>query len=164
MISLIIMRHAKSDWSDPNCSDHQRSLNRRGKKAAPVMAEKLQAEGVLPEIILASSAVRVQETLALMSERWNHAFEVLTEDALYLAQPLELRRHIEGLHDSWRTAMVVGHNPGLSALATSMAGTGVELPTAAVALFTSENESWKDAMAAGEWTLTEFWKPRELMS
>ncbi len=67
---LIIMRHAKSDWANANLTDHDRPLNARGRRTAPLMAEHLAAQCVLPEVIVASTAVRVQETLELLLGCW----------------------------------------------------------------------------------------------
>lgn len=162
---LIVMRHAKSDWDDPSLPDHDRPLNQRGRRAAPRMAEQMICQNVRPDVIVASTAVRVRETLELMQPKWlvvwGEPIEVLREKSLYLATPETLISNLRGLHDSWSSAMLVGHNPGLSMLVSQFAHEPLELPTAAVAVLDSEAESWPEA-TVGVWKLTNLWLPREL--
>lgn len=162
MKKLILMRHAKSDWNDPSLSDHDRPLNKRGRRSAPLMADKIESEGLLPEIVLASSAIRVQETLSLMNGTWACEPEVLTEPSLYLATVAEIMQHVHTLHESWTTAMVIGHNPGMGALVGDLAGSALDFPTAAVAVFEADTESWGNSLKKHEWKLLSFWLPREL--
>lgn len=132
------------------------------------MAQHMQSEHVLPEIILASSALRVQQTLQHMMEVWQAESqgdavpEVLTEPSLYLASVREIENHIDALHDSWQTALVLGHNPGMGALVFQLAEDGYDFPTAAVAVFRSSTQSWRHSIKNSKWKLDEFWKPREL--
>jgi phosphohistidine phosphatase len=156
------MRHAKSDWSSPGLSDHDRQLNARGCRAAPLMADFLLKQGLQADVILVSSAVRAQQTLERLRPTWSSEAVVWTVPSLYLASPEEITKQIHGLHDSWHRAMVIGHNPGLSALASQLSGQAIELPTAAVALFSSPADNWCGALAAHPWKLEALWKPREL--
>ena len=164
MRTLMLMRHAKSDWSSPSLPDHDRTLNARGRAAAPLMAQHLTEQGAKVDVLLASSAVRVQQTLTLLQQQWCAEAVVWTVPELYLASPQEIARHIEGLHDDWPRAMVIGHNPGLSSLASQLAGEFLEMPTAAVAVFTAEQDSWLHAITKGGWHLEAFWRPRDLKS
>ena len=117
MRTLILMRHAKSDWSSPQQADHERPLNARGRRAALAMADHLIKQAIQVDVILVSSAVRAQQTIELMRGALGQAAVLWTEPSLYLASPQEIAMHIHGLHDSWSRAMVVGHNPGISQLA-----------------------------------------------
>lgn len=162
MRTLLLMRHAKSSWREPRQADHDRPLNARGRAAAPRMAEHLVEQRLAPDVILASSAVRVQETLELMREKWPNPIEVFTEPHLYLATPNDLGRAVEGLHDSWNRVMIVGHNPGLSIFATWLTGSDVELPTAAVAVVQRDVDHWLRSVAGGGWQLRGVYRPREL--
>ena len=58
MKTLILVRHAKSDWNDPFLSDFERTLNSRGMQDAPEMAKRFMNRGVMPELIITSPAVR----------------------------------------------------------------------------------------------------------
>jgi phosphohistidine phosphatase len=162
--TLMLMRHAKSDWSDSHLSDHDRPLNKRGRRAAPIMAQQMLLTGRVPEVILASSAVRVQETVALMLGEFGGDIAVLTEPELYLASVPAIASHVDTLHQSWECALVVGHNPGMGALVSQLAEESTDMPTAAVAVFQSHCEQWRSSIARGAWQLHEFWTPRALQA
>lgn len=141
--TLALMRHAKSDWADEMLSDHDRPLNARGQRDAPRMARWLAEQGFLPEVILASTAVRVQETVAAMLACWSHRPLVMFSQSLYLAPPQTILQHVraeaftaEGQRP--RMAMVVAHNPGLEYLASNLLGKATRMPTAAIALLQCE--------------------------
>ena len=162
MRTLILMRHAKSDWSSPQQADHERPLNARGRRAALAMADHLIKQAIQVDVILVSSAVRAQQTIELMRGAWGQAAVLWTVPSLYLASPQEIARHIHGLHDSWSRAMVVGHNPGISQLASQVGRREVELPTAAIALFRSDGETWANSLNSDGWEFEAIWKPRDL--
>jgi phosphohistidine phosphatase len=158
---LILMRHAKSDWADHSLSDHDRPLNARGRLAAPKMARHLSENHLAPKVVLASTAVRVRETLGLMLAEWGYEPVVFYEQALYLASVDTLKSQVRGLDDSWSDAMLIGHNPGLADYASRLASQPLEMPTAAVAVFESTAESWH-AVTARNIRLTAHWRPRDL--
>ncbi|MEZ5085116.1 MAG: histidine phosphatase family protein [Tessaracoccus sp.] len=85
MITLILVRHAKSDWSNPMLSDHDRPLNARGTRNAPMMAKRLADTGVDVQRILSSTALRARSTAAAFSAELGVPVE-LDED-LYHAFP-----------------------------------------------------------------------------
>jgi phosphohistidine phosphatase len=162
MKTLLLMRHAKSDWNQPGLTDHDRPLNARGRRAAPLMAHKLSASGLQVDIILASSAIRVQETVELLQQHWSPQIEVLTLPSLYLASPQQIITEVQSLHDSWQSAMVVAHNPGLAALVSHLANQELDMPTAAVAVFQFAVDQWSKILVGGVPELVSLWKPREI--
>lgn len=162
MKTLILMRHAKSDWSQSGLADHDRPLNQRGKRAAPAMAEHARDAGLRVDVILASSAVRVQETVDLLRQQWAEGAELMTCRSLYLASPQQIMQEVNALHASWQSALVVAHNPGISALASILAARAVEMPTAAMAVFRITTDSWQVPLSSTAAELLEFWKPKEL--
>ncbi len=127
-----------------------------------MMAEFLSEQASQADVILVSSAVRAQQTLEWLREKWSKEAVVWTVPSLYLASPDEITRQIHSLHDSWHRAVVIGHNPGLSVLASQLSGSPIELPTAAVALFSSSATNWCGALTAHRWDLEAVWKPRDL--
>ncbi len=159
---LILMRHAKSSWDHPGVADHDRPLNARGRSAAPRMARHLHEHALLPELILASTATRVCETLLLMSEQWPHEVPVRFEKLLYLASRETLAAFARKLPDTYQRVMIVGHNPGLSEFATSLGGARLDLPTAAIAAFESTPATWSGSLATVQWREMGFWTPRDL--
>jgi phosphohistidine phosphatase len=161
--TLLLMRHAKSDWKQPGLSDHDRPLNARGRKAAPAMADQLLENGWRVDVILASSAVRVQQTVSLMHDHWSTSAEIWTVPALYLASSTQIMLEVQALHDSWNSVLVVAHNPGLAQLVSQLSGRDTEMPTAAVAIFEFATDNWNHLGRGALPVLREFWKPRDLM-
>lgn len=163
MKTLLLMRHAKSDWKQPGLSDHDRPLNARGRSAAPVIAKRLHAAYPVIDIALASSAVRVQQTLELMQAEWEQSPEVLTSRELYLATPQQIVDSLRALHDVWDSVLLVAHNPGLAGLVSHWSGRVIEMPTAAIAVFRFAGSSWQELTLGSSLELVDYWKPRDLL-
>ncbi|MFT4231965.1 MAG: histidine phosphatase family protein [Leucobacter sp.] len=156
-IELVLVRHAKSNWGDPGLSDHERPLNGRGRRDAPVMAERLAQTGVEVERILSSTAVRARTTAEVFGRALG--VEVEPDPELYLASAQTLLA--KATASGTASVMVVAHDPGLSDLAAQLSGGGIEhMPTCAVARFGWNGGSWDEARdrAADEWW---FDSPRE---
>ena len=128
------------------------------------MAQKLTDEGLYADVLLASSARRVQDTVKRLQEHWSPDAELLTEPSLYLASPQLIATHIQALHDSWSNAMLIGPQSGDQRFGLPFGGRRgyLELPTAAVAVFTCDVESWTNSITGGTWNHFALWKPREL--
>jgi phosphohistidine phosphatase len=162
MKTLLLLRHAKSDWSNPQVADHDRPLNKRGKRDAPRMGRLLQDEKLLPDLILTSTAKRTRQTVQAMVEAGSYTGKVKARQALYLAGPEAYIEVLRGVPDKYRRVMVVGHNPGLEELVEHLTGTATILPTAALAQVSLPITQWR---ALGEETkgkLKGVWRPREL--
>ena len=142
MVELILARHAKSDWGDSELADHERPLNARGSRDAPVMARRLAAAGAAPGRILSSTAVRARTTAAEFGSALG--VEVELDEGLYLASMSTLLAKAAGAGSP--SVMLVAHDPGLSALAFHLSNGGIaHMPTCAVARFTWPTASWDEA-------------------
>lgn len=170
--TLILMRHAKSDWHDTTLSDHDRPLNRRGIRDAPVMGRWLAEVGDVPGLVLCSSAVRTRQTAAAMWEVWNVEPVQNTVEDLYLSPPstiVDTIAHFAGDHDAGDhdagdhdAVMVIAHNPGISQLVSLLSGESIEMATAAIAVFELRIHRWRDlAMDTGA-TRTRFMWPKAI--
>lgn len=157
---LYVMRHAKSSWSDPGMADFDRPLNARGQAAAPLMGQRLQAQEIRVDIILASTARRVRETLSRLESQWQHGGQVIWEAELYLADCSTLLRHLSMLDASWSRVMLIGHNPGLSALVMTLTDLPVDMPTAAIAALECPAQNWSQATKE-RWTQRDYWTPKD---
>lgn len=115
------MRHAKSSWDDPGLSDHARPLNPRGRAAAAAMRRMMQEAGLVPDLVLVSSAHRTLQTLDAL-EPWTDTPLVEPMDVLYLATPAQLLQTLHKVAETVRSVLVLGHNPGLHDLAATLAG------------------------------------------
>jgi phosphohistidine phosphatase len=174
MLTLLLLRHAKSSWEVPALADYDRPLAKRGQKAAPRMGAEIGALGLNPDLVLCSGAARTRETLALvLGAIGAPPREVVYDDAIYMAPPTQLLTVLRGLPagpDAPSTVMVVGHNPGLEELAELLVGSGDEelrelleekFPTGALAVITFDTARWGD-IAPGTGTLTRFVTPARL--
>ena len=129
--TLYIARHAKSSWNDPTQSDFDRPLNPRGLRDAPQMADRLEALGVRPQIILASPALRARTTAEVYQATLGGILRL--DERIYEASLTSLIYLVQEAFETADTLMIVGHNPGLTALNDRLGGPSVyALPTAAV--------------------------------
>lgn len=135
MRTLTLMRHAKSSWDDPSLGDHERLLNARGAKAAVAMAARLKKRGYQPDLVLVSSAQRTQLTAARLQDRYDGMLQLKTEPLLYESSPQVYAEVIRGVDDSVEHLMLIGHNPTIEWLASSLGGRECRMPTAAYIRF-----------------------------
>ena len=137
---LIVMRHAKSSWKDPNLDDHERPLNKRGRRDAPMVADAIFERGWIPELILVSSSKRTLQTLGGMSHRMGKIpFEV--RSGIYHATVIDLMGELEDMLDNG-TTMIIGHNPGSEILVNHLSGEWHTMPTATAVLLLHSGSSW----------------------
>jgi phosphohistidine phosphatase len=118
---LLLMRHAKSSWDDTKLPDHDRPLSERGRRAAVAMRLAMRDLGLAPDLVLVSSAARTMATLAAL-EPWDDTPITEASDALYLADPVKLLGILHDVAETVRSVLLVGHNPGMHELATSLVG------------------------------------------
>ncbi len=163
MKSLWILRHTKSSWDEPGLPDHDRLLAPRGRKAGRRIARWADANGVRPDLVLCSSAVRAQATLELVRPALGDP-AVLVESDLYHATAAELVAHIAAVDDSVAGVLLVGHNPAMLELATLLAPPGPDaFPTGALACLRLAIEHW-NAVQPGCGRQEHFVVPRSLAS
>lgn len=160
MKTLLLLRHAKSSWKHPELADHDRALNKRGKRAAPLMGALLEDENLIPDLVLCSSAVRAHHTALLVAKACNYMGKIEQTRRLYLAEP---QAYIEGLRqvaDDHARVLVVGHNPGLETLIETLTGEAIVMPTAALAYIELSLKSWRDLDMNTECRLVNVWRPK----
>ena len=143
---LILLRHAKSDW--PDVPDRERPLAKRGRRDAPRIGRWLHEHGYQPDVVVVSAARRTRQTWDLVAPELGGTPAVRFEPRAYAASALTLLYLAQELPSRYRTALFIGHNPGLADLASNLAappGIGrattdngprpqISLPTAAVAV------------------------------
>jgi phosphohistidine phosphatase len=157
---LLLVRHAKSSWSDPDLSDHDRPLNGRGREAATTVGRHLRGSGLRPDLVLCSSATRTRQTLERLG--FDDA-AVAVEDQLYGASATALLSRLRAVPGDVQTLMVIAHNPGIEDLARLLGDHHVpKFPTAAVADLEFAIETWAEA-APGGGRVRAFVLPRDLL-
>jgi len=160
---LIVMRHAKSSWSDPSATDHQRPLNKRGRGDAPKVAARLVQMQWQPEWVLSSDARRTRETMAGMQSSLTADLPVHFSRALYHSGIDAVRQEVGLVPDEVQTLMLLGHNPGWEEVIHVLCGEDVVLKTANAALLEGDGESWPEALRGhGTWRLRHLLRSRDL--
>ncbi|MEU8775213.1 histidine phosphatase family protein [Streptomyces sp. NPDC048606] len=164
---IALLRHAKADW--PQVADHDRPLAERGRKDAPAAGLKLAETGITFDLALCSTAARTRETWKLAVQELSHRPRTVYEERIYDASPGELIALLNETSDEVADLLVIGHNPGMHALADVLAGRAEGdtlarmgrsgFPTAALAVV-SFTGSWK-SLEPGVGTLLDFWTPKE---
>lgn len=145
MKRLTLVRHAKSSWKDPELADFDRPLNKRGKRDAPMMGERLAGRDRRPELIVSSPARRAHKTAQLLARELDLPDQRLIHaPGIYEAEAEELLEIVRGLDDRWEHVLLVGHNPGLTELGNLLGDCGIEnIPTCGVLCLEFDAEKWK---------------------
>lgn len=146
--TLFLMRHAKSDWSATYGADHDRPLNERGRRSAAAMGEVLTADGVGPDHVITSTAVRARTTAELAARAGGWDCEIVQEARLY-GGGAEAVVSVAAVSGRGERLMLVGHEPTWSYLVSLLSGEHVEMKTATVALIDFEIDDWSQIRSAG---------------
>ncbi|MBC7759767.1 MAG: histidine phosphatase family protein [Phormidesmis sp. FL-bin-119] len=142
---LVLMRHAKSDWSVTGQKDFDRELNPRGNRDAPRMGGRLtQEKGLKPDLVIASPAIRTSNTAKYVCEQLKFPEEkIVFDEEIYEGSVRSLLKVVNSLDDSCNTVLLVGHNPGISYLAEYITKQEIgELPTSGIVSIHFEFDSW----------------------
>src|SRR5579859_6878867 len=163
----MLLRHAKSDW--PDVPDRDRPLAKRGQRDAPVVGRWLRDQGYQPEIVICSAALRTRQTWDLVAPELGGSPSVTFEPRAYAASAITLLYLVRELPAACRSVLLVGHNPGVSELASTLveaAGNetpgspGLRFPTAAVAVLEFDGD-WS-ALALARARLLAYTSPADL--
>jgi phosphohistidine phosphatase len=134
MRTLLLLRHAKSSWDDPDLPDFKRPLAPRGRRAARALARYFQEATLRPDRILCSPATRTRQTLAALAESRDAPLQgtpVEEDERIYEARSQDLLRRVREVPGAVRSLLVVGHNPGMADLALLLLGSGPHHPSLA---------------------------------
>lgn len=162
MFTLLIMRHAKSDWDNPEISDFERPLNPRGLKAAPFMGTVIRKNFATPDLIISSPAKRAKQTAVLVKEAAGIESEIQYRDNIYEASPSILLNLVSNLKTIYSSVVLIGHNPGLENFIRILTGETPSMPTAAIAKIDLSINDWNE-IKPDCGTLHLILRPKELM-
>ena len=143
--TLILLRHAKSDWSGTE-PDHRRPLTKRGRRQAAEAGAWLAAHADI-DLAVISTAERARSTWALAAAELSTTPAVHFDERAYAASARTLLGLVQELSDEVATVVLVGHNPGLEDLACDLAGQSLRMPTSALAVFTHTG-AWAEVATA----------------
>lgn len=155
MKKLILIRHAKSDWGNPGLADFDRPLNDRGKKDAPVMAQRLLDRKVAIDAFITSPAKRAAKTAKIFAAAYGRKKDdILFNEELYLAAPQTFYTVIEKAADTFDSIAVFSHNEGITEFANMIAEVRIDnIPTCGVFAVKADCKRWADFREAKK----EFW-------
>ena len=159
---LFLLRHAKSSWKDLSCSDHDRTLNKRGLRDAPQMAQWMLDNGHQPEWMICSTATRTQATAEALEKVFAQSIPLQLENRLYMAGPGTLLQCIASQAPNSSNAIAVGHNPGLEEVAHRLTGAAVRIPTATLVSIELPIESWSELSLETQGHLNFVMRPKML--
>ena len=161
MKTLLLLRHAKSSWDQPEIKDHDRPLNKRGKKEAPMVGNYLKANNLIPDLMLSSTARRAHDTAQAVADESGFDKPIELNQDLYMSEPACYLDILQSLPDSVSRVLVVGHNPDLEALLTLLTDVSEHMTTAALAQIDLPISSWQELNEATDGRLRNLWAPHE---
>lgn len=162
MKTLLILRHAKSNWDNANLDDHERPLNDRGLQDAPRMGHLLKEQNLVPDLIMSSTAERALKTAELVALAAGYEQIIQTNRRFYLARPATYLELLQGVPETADCVMIVGHNPGMEELVRLLTGHPQHMPTAALAHVQLPITHWGQLAPTTQGQLLNFWQPKSL--
>jgi phosphohistidine phosphatase len=150
MKTLLLIRHAKSSWDDLLLHDFDRSLNARGLKDAPMMAQRLKVKKIKIDGFISSPAKRAKSTCELfMKEYAVNKKEMILQTQIYLASPEVLLEAVKQINNQFETAAVFAHNSGITDFANSLTSLKVDnMPTCSVFAVKVHTNNWSEFKTA----------------
>ncbi len=142
---LMLVRHGKATHGFSEKSDFDRKLTESGRQDAIEMALKVKDSQFFPELIISSPAARALETAIRFANVWKSPVEAISRDiSIYEADTKSLLDVIVNIDDNYEKVALFGHNPGITDLASYLAGANSpDMPTAAVVWIEFAVEEWK---------------------
>ncbi|MEM1135011.1 MAG: histidine phosphatase family protein [Bacteroidota bacterium] len=146
MKTLYIVRHAKSSWKDESLDDYDRPLNKRGKRDAPFMGEKLKEQKILPDLIIASPAKRANATAKILAKKMGYKVDdIKWKKNVYDAFTEDLLEIVRAQKDTVNSLMLVGHNPELTSLSNHLTEFKIyNIPTTGISCIRFLGDKWSE--------------------
>jgi phosphohistidine phosphatase len=166
MKSVLILRHAKSSWTHPELNDHDRPLNKRGKRDAPLIGELLKNEHLIPEFIISSNAKRAHSTAKIVAKAAGYKGEIALNQSLYAARPAAYVDVLRDLSNEYARVLMVAHNPahnpGLEELVSMLTGESHSLSTCSLVHIQLRVNKWTEMDNKTKGKISGIWHPRDL--
>ena len=144
MKTLLVLRHAKSSWENPDLSDFERPLNSRGFDAARFIGGLIYQRDLAPQIIVSSPAKRAKQTAVLVKELAEIPKPIIFDERIYEAGALALFNLIREFDEKYDSVLLIGHNPGFEQIVRMLTGENVTMPTAGLAKINFDIANWHD--------------------
>ncbi len=170
-LRLMLLRHAKSSWTDPGMDDRDRPLSSRGVKAAGAVGRHMRKEAFIPDLVLCSPARRARDTWRLVANELHASPRIVVDDAIYdFGNGGRIVDAVRRIAVQESAVLVAGHNPSLERLALRLSTDADDksrhrmeqkFPTGALAVIDFEMQTWRDlGKKAG--VLVSFVRPKDL--
>jgi phosphohistidine phosphatase len=144
MKQLLLIRHAKSSWANPDLTDFDRPLNKRGKRDAPYMGKLLAAQNICPELIIASPAKRAKRTAKTIAAKIGYdEGSIIYREDIYMSGFSGLLKAIASTDNSINSLALIGHNYAITELAEWLTGKVIgNIPTCGIVSIEFTDPSW----------------------
>ena len=144
MKTLILVRHAKSSWDNPDLADFERTLNKRGHRDASFMADVLAKHNIKPDLIITSPAVRALTTAQYFADALSYDKDrIITKELIYDRGPRQILFMLNELNNSENCVILFGHNPDLSSLSQFLCNFEKgNLPTCGIVCIDFQSDTW----------------------
>ena len=162
MKTLLLMRHAKSSWDHEGLSDHERPLNKRGLRDAPRIGTLLKQEGLTPDLIIASTAVRARTTAGLVAEACGYDGDAVLDDSLYGGDAADYLAAARNAADAEDCVLLIAHNPVMEDAVHLLGSDWESMPTAALAVIELPLDAWAELGPDTRGSIQQVWRPKEL--
>lgn len=169
MLELYVMRHAKSSWDDPKLDDHERPLNKRGKKSAKLICEFFVKNKIKFDLILLSSSERTKKTLRILLSKITKPKKITISQKFYLAHENDLLKKIKKIDKKYKKVLLINHEPAVRNLTIRLSKNinthnyklmNYKFPTSAFAKIIFEVNEWP--LIENKGILKEFIRPKDL--
>ncbi|MEN8303269.1 MAG: histidine phosphatase family protein [Campylobacterota bacterium] len=145
MKTLYLIKHAKSDWSVPGESDMERDITKKGLKHINTIGSYLALQGINPDVILSSCALRAQETSNVLAQKIDFSGPQYYLQELYQSSPELIKEIIMAQDDELSSMFIVGHNPQLSELVFMLSGEHIaKMPSLAIVAIKFDIQEWSE--------------------
>ncbi|WP_286266665.1 SixA phosphatase family protein [Thalassotalea atypica] len=143
MKNIHLIRHAKSSWENATLTDHQRPLNKRGRKACERMAPRIWSHGCSFKNVYASTAIRAQQTIELISQQLQLNMHWRSDSLLYTFDSNELYHWLVQRPEDEESVVIIGHNPALMSLSNLLGDQELaHLPTCSYVHLAANVQHW----------------------
>lgn len=161
---LLILRHAKSGWKNKKVDDHDRPLNKRGKKEAVKMGEHLKNMNLMPDTIITSSALRAIETTTLLCRQSGYNGLVEVNFSFYEGNTTTYIQSISNSREDKDRLLIVGHNPTLEQLISLLTNKTVRLPTCTLVQIKLNVPNWNKIIhhSGSKPEIVNIWRPKKV--
>ena len=144
MKKLLLLRHGKSSWDNPDLADQERPLTNRGKESASVIGKFLKKENLIPDLIISSTAKRANKTADIVAKRSGYSKKIVNSGALYTASSENYANIIHEIDDKHKTILLVGHNPSMEEVVERITVETHIMKTCSLAHIDLSISSWKN--------------------